>query len=582
MSIRKLLWVAGLCLPLCSAYSQEPAPAGPDAPAPGDVAESLSPSSAELVRLAQAGTSQEVLLAYVQDDTEAFNLNADQILYLRDIGVSPDVITAMLNRDSALRNQPPAYTYDQQAYPPTMPPPGPQPTPEPAPAPAPEPAPAAPPVAAPPVQPPAPVYVASPPPDVGYFYNDLSPYGTWVNLDGVGWCWQPTVTVINPAWQPYCDGGHWVFTDAGWFWQSDYSWGWAPFHYGRWYRHPRNGWVWEPDRVWGPAWVVWRSEGDACGWAPLPPRAVYEIGLGWMYNGVHVGLNFDFGLGAGCYTFVHLGDFARHDLGHRRMAPLEVTRIYNHTTIINNYQVRNRTFVNEGIRVDRVASATHTTIRAVPIRDVPAGSVRRLGNPGAGHTQVAVYRRQLSAPAKPVHMVAQRVDASHPTIVHQAPAANPARQPAAARNWTAPTRSTAPARGYYGTSASNQRQRASATPWMSAPPAQTERQNAYSAPRANSAARAPRSSQQSAWANPYRPEQSSGNYSERAAGNRQSQSVPRSWENNNFYEPKSYRQASQVRSLPPADTVRPTYRTERESEPQRGQPETPGRGQPGR
>ena len=93
---------------------------------------------------------------------------------------------------------------------------------------------------------------------MSYFYNNLSPYGTWVSLEGYGWCWQPRAVVISHGWRPYCDGGHWVYTDAGWFWQSDYSWGWAPFHYGRWYQHPRCGWVWTPDRVWGPAWVTWR------------------------------------------------------------------------------------------------------------------------------------------------------------------------------------------------------------------------------------------------------------------------------------------------------------------------------------
>ena len=100
------------------------------------------------------------------------------------------------------------------------------------------------------------------PPDVSYFYNDLSPYGSWVNLEGYGWCWQPRAVVVSPGWRPYCDGGYWVYSDAGWYWQSTYSWGWAPFHYGRWYAHPRCGWVWMPDRVWGPAWVTWRTGGD--------------------------------------------------------------------------------------------------------------------------------------------------------------------------------------------------------------------------------------------------------------------------------------------------------------------------------
>src|SRR5580700_10197841 len=80
-------------------------------------------------------------------------------------------------------------------------------------------------------------YSTDAPEDVNYFYSDLSPYGQWVDLAGYGWCWQPTVVAGNSQWQPYSDDGHWIYTDAGWFWQSDYPWGWAPFHYGRWLHH---------------------------------------------------------------------------------------------------------------------------------------------------------------------------------------------------------------------------------------------------------------------------------------------------------------------------------------------------------
>ena len=77
-----------------------------------------------------------------------------------------------------------------------------------------------------------------------YFYDTLSPYGSWIYVNGYGRCWRPSVCVYNPAWQPYCDHGHWVYTNCGWYWYSDYSWGWAPFHYGRWFQHPGMGWCW--------------------------------------------------------------------------------------------------------------------------------------------------------------------------------------------------------------------------------------------------------------------------------------------------------------------------------------------------
>ena len=66
-----------------------------------------------------------------------------------------------------------------------------------------------------------------------YFYEDLSPYGKW-HLDNGQWYWQPYGIVIGSNWTPYWDGGHWAYTDDGWTWVSDYEWGWAPFHYGRW------------------------------------------------------------------------------------------------------------------------------------------------------------------------------------------------------------------------------------------------------------------------------------------------------------------------------------------------------------
>jgi hypothetical protein len=384
----------------------------------------LTPGANEVIRLSEAGTTEEVVQGYVNRSTAAFNLSADDILYLKDIGISSAVITGMLNRDHELQSRGPGYNYDQKLYAPANPvavapqpeqPVAPIPTPAAvsAPAPTPEVATAAPAAEAPPT--PAPVYVSSPPTDVSYFYNDLSPYGTWVQLNGVGWCWQPRVVAINHAWSPYCDGGYWVYSDAGWYWQSTYTWGWAPFHYGRWHLHSGCGWVWVPDRVWGPAWVVWRSEGDRCGWAPLPPHAEFVAGFGWRFNGVHVAVNFDFGLHPEHYTFVALRDFNHHDIGHCRLAPTEVTRIYNHTTIINNYVVNNNTIVNQGIKVDRVAAATHTQIHQVPIREAPAGTTTVARTQGTS----AIYRPQLKAPpARPATMVAQKVDERHPIIQH--------------------------------------------------------------------------------------------------------------------------------------------------------------------
>src|SRR5437660_4754832 len=174
--------VASIIVPLLDGCAQpQPAPiavapppdqvisAGPEGAGAEMSAPTMAPAAAEVIRLAQAGVGEEVVLSYIQNSTTPFYLTADQILYLKDLGISSQVTTAMLNRDAMLRSQPQI----AQGPPPAAEPP--QPT-------VPVEAPLTPP----------PVEVASPPPQVNYFYSDLSPYGTWVDLEGFGWCWQPS------------------------------------------------------------------------------------------------------------------------------------------------------------------------------------------------------------------------------------------------------------------------------------------------------------------------------------------------------------------------------------------------------
>ncbi|MCE1165622.1 MAG: hypothetical protein LWX07_09505, partial [Bacteroidetes bacterium] len=63
-----------------------------------------------------------------------------------------------------------------------------------------------------------------------------------------------------------------VFTTQGWVWISDYDWGWAPYHYGRWWFYAGYGWVWIPGRIWAPNWVCWRESGTYIGWYPVGPK----------------------------------------------------------------------------------------------------------------------------------------------------------------------------------------------------------------------------------------------------------------------------------------------------------------------
>ena len=323
----------------------------------------IKPSSpvGEVVKLAQAGVDEAVMLSYVNNAASMFNLASDEIIYLNDIGVPNGVVTAMIQRDQALKQvganaaqaqnaaaQPNAQVAEAAA--PTYANP-PQPEAQPATA-----------DAAPP-EPPANV-------TYNYFNDSLSPYGSWIDIEGYGRCWQPTVVVINRGWQPYCDRGRWLYTDAGWYWNSDYSWGWATFHYGRWFNHARWGWCWYPDSVWGPSWVSWRYSNDYCGWAPLPPAAYYRPGFGFSYYNSSVGVSFGFGLNAGCYTFVPWGHFCDSRPWHYRAPATRVTQIYNNTTIINNIVTGNHnTIINHGIPIDQVRRHTRTEIRQVAIRE---------------------------------------------------------------------------------------------------------------------------------------------------------------------------------------------------------------------
>lgn len=112
---------------------------------------------------------------------------------------------------------------------------------------------------------------------LGAFYDALSPYGDWISVGAHGRVWRPHAYVVGTDFQPYSTRGHWVYTDYGWSFESDFEWGWAPFHYGRWYVDQDYGWVWAPDTTWGPAWVDWREGSGYVGWAPLPPTGIRVV-----------------------------------------------------------------------------------------------------------------------------------------------------------------------------------------------------------------------------------------------------------------------------------------------------------------
>ena len=113
-------------------------------------------------------------------------------------------------------------------------------------------------------------------PEVSFqiFYDQLSPYGQWVDYPGRGYVWVPN---DEEGFMPYSSGGYWAYTDYGWTWVSNYPWGWAPFHYGRWDFDDDYGWYWAPDYQWSPAWVAWADCPGYYGWTPLRPGVDVDV-----------------------------------------------------------------------------------------------------------------------------------------------------------------------------------------------------------------------------------------------------------------------------------------------------------------
>ena len=180
------------------------------------------------------------------------------------------------------------------------------------------------------------------------FYDELSPYGVWIQDPEYGYVWRPDVD--QEEFRPYYTNGRWVMTEYGNTWVSEYDWGWAPFHYGRWILNRYSQWIWIPDTTWGPAWVSWRSGGGYYGWAPLSPGINININFG---GGYHIPNSW--------WVFVpqrniYYDRFPRYH-GNRNV------NIYNQTTIINYTGQRSRNTYYTGPRRDDIRRATNRDVR---------------------------------------------------------------------------------------------------------------------------------------------------------------------------------------------------------------------------
>ena len=185
------------------------------------------------------------------------------------------------------------------------------------------------------------------------FYDELSPYGTWIQDPQYGYVWRPDVD--QREFRPYYTNGRWVMTEYGNTWVSEYDWGWAPFHYGRWVTDRYNQWLWIPDTTWGPAWVNWRSGAGQYGWAPLGPSISIGFNIPsfwWVFVP---------------QTRIYVDRFPRY-------RSYRNTRYISNTVVINNVYVHNRNTYYTGPRRDEV--------RRVINRDVPVYNINRIDRPG--------------------------------------------------------------------------------------------------------------------------------------------------------------------------------------------------------
>jgi hypothetical protein len=234
--------------------------------------------------------------------------------------------------------------------------------------------------------------------DASFFYDQLAPYGRWFWLEPYGWVWTPNN--VDVAWRPYTEG-NWVYADYGWTWVSDFEWGWAPFHYGRWCWHEHHGWCWVPDRVWGPAWVSWHFGDMWCGWAPLPPGVAWEPAVNWDV------LIPPFG-----WCFVGREDFLRPHLRDHIVVSARNVTLLAETRNVTRFEFRDNRVFNASISAEQMEHFTGRPVRRLKLVDVDSVAATRTRVGGELH----VFR-----PAARPGVVVTVPHHEMPAVIHSTP-----------------------------------------------------------------------------------------------------------------------------------------------------------------
>ena len=216
------------------------------------------------------------------------------------------------------------------------------------------------------------------------FYDELSPYGQWIDYPGYGYAFIPAA---EAGFQPYTSNGHWVMTNYGWTWASGYPWGWAAFHYGRWAYDNSYGWLWLPGHQWGPAWVTWRQSPQYYGWAPMAPPTP-------RYGGGYYGFNINYEAPDNHYVFCPRGYINHPNVGNYYVPRGENVTIIHNTTVIHQTTVINNNTYVVGPRRGDVQRATGQRIAVLSVSESPKAGIAEVRG-----GSVQIYRPSIAATA---------------------------------------------------------------------------------------------------------------------------------------------------------------------------------------
>jgi hypothetical protein len=94
-----VLAATGLAWSVSTAMAQDASAPNAVTPAAGSAAvPQLAYGVPQILQLAKANVGDETIIAYIKNSGNSYGLNADQIIYLRQQGVSDAVVRAMLNQ----------------------------------------------------------------------------------------------------------------------------------------------------------------------------------------------------------------------------------------------------------------------------------------------------------------------------------------------------------------------------------------------------------------------------------------------------------------------------------------------------